>query len=252
MRWIVATGVLVGFGFLAKELQAFLVLPAFGLVYLLAGPPRLARADRRCRGARSHDARGRRLVGWRSCQLWPASSRPYIGGSQNNSFWNVLFGYNGFGRLTGNESGSVGGAPTGSGQWGPTGFTRMFNAEFGGQISWLLPAALLLLVAGLAFTADPRAHRSDTRRARPLGRVVGRDRPRVLARSGHHPRVLLRRSRARDRCDRRHRRDDVLGAPRQSVRPRVARVRDRGDGDLWVTCFSTAPRRGSRCCAASC
>jgi len=34
-------------------------------------------------------------------QLWPASSRPYIGGSQNNSLWNVIFGYNGFGRLTG-------------------------------------------------------------------------------------------------------------------------------------------------------
>ena len=42
-RWMVATGVLVGFGFLAKELQAFLVLPVFGLVYLLAGPPRFAR-----------------------------------------------------------------------------------------------------------------------------------------------------------------------------------------------------------------
>ena len=95
-------------------------------------------------------------------QLWPASSRPYIGGSQNNSFWNVLFGYNGFGRLTGNESGSVGGGAQGTtGRWGPTGITRMFNSQFGGQISWLLPAALLLLVAGLAYTATrPRTDRT--------------------------------------------------------------------------------------------
>ena len=50
--------------------------------------------------------------------LMPASSRPYIGGSQNNSFWNVLFGYNGFGRLTGNETGSVGGGPGGAGAVG--------------------------------------------------------------------------------------------------------------------------------------
>ncbi len=98
-------------------------------------------------------------------QLWPASSRPYIGGSQNNSFWNVLFGYNGFGRLTGNESGSVGGGGQGgTGNWGPTGITRMFNSAFGGQISWLLPAALLFLVAGLAFTLT-RARTDRTRAA---------------------------------------------------------------------------------------
>ncbi|HEV7524857.1 MAG TPA: glycosyltransferase family 39 protein [Acidimicrobiia bacterium] len=162
LRWIVGAGVFVGFGFLAKELQAFLVLPAFGLVYLLAGPPKLAR---RIRDVLVLGVTTLLAGGWwvAIVQMWPASSRPYIGGSQNNSFWNVLFGYNGFGRLTGNESGSVGGAPTGTGQWGPTGITRMFNAQFGGQISWLLPAALVLLVAGLVFTA--RRARTDRTRA---------------------------------------------------------------------------------------
>ena len=161
MRWILGTGALVGFGFLAKELQAFLVLPAYGLVYLLAGPPRLARrlTDVVVLGVTTLAAGGWWVA---VVQLWPASSRPYIGGSQNNSFWNVLFGYNGFGRLTGNESGSVGGGAQGTtGRWGPTGITRMFNAQFGGQISWLLPAALLFLVAGLAFTATrPRTDRT--------------------------------------------------------------------------------------------
>ena len=78
----------------------------------------------------------------------------------------MLFGYNGFGRLTGNESGSVGGGggpggAGGTGQWGPTGWTRMFNDAFGGQISWLLPAALIFTVAGLAFTwKRPRTDRT--------------------------------------------------------------------------------------------
>src|SRR4051812_11314002 len=96
--------------------------------------------------------------------LTPASSRPYIGGSQNNSFWNVLFGYNGFGRLTGNETGSVGGGPQGTtGRWGATGLTRMFNPSFGDGASWLLPAALFLLVVGLVITV--RAARTDHTRA---------------------------------------------------------------------------------------
>jgi 4-amino-4-deoxy-L-arabinose transferase-like glycosyltransferase len=162
LRWIVAAGACVGFGFLAKELQAFLVLPAFGLVYLVAAPPRLGRRilDVVALGVSTLMAGGWWVA---VVQLWPAASRPYIGGSQNNSFWNVLFGYNGFGRLTGNESGSVGGGQGTTGRWGATGITRMFNAQFGGQISWLLPAALLLLVAGLAYTA--RRARTDRTRA---------------------------------------------------------------------------------------
>jgi 4-amino-4-deoxy-L-arabinose transferase-like glycosyltransferase len=163
LRWIVATGAFVGFGFLAKELQAFLVLPAFGLVYLLAGPPQVAR---RVGHVALLGVTTLAAGGWwvAIVQLWPASSRPYIGGSQNNSFWNVLFGYNGFGRLTGNESGSVGGGQAATGHWGPTGLIRMFNAQFGGQISWLLPAALVLLVGGLVLTAT-RVRTDRTRAA---------------------------------------------------------------------------------------
>jgi 4-amino-4-deoxy-L-arabinose transferase-like glycosyltransferase len=158
-RWLVLTGACIGFAFLTKELQAFLVLPGYALVYLLAGPPRFARrfAQLCALGAAMIVAGGWWVA---LVQLTPASARPYIGGSQNNSFWNVLFGYNGFGRLTGNENGSVGGnGPAGS-RWGPTGLTRMFNSAFGGEISWLLPAALLLLLAGLILTAlRPRTDR---------------------------------------------------------------------------------------------
>ena len=124
LGWLLATGALVGFGFLAKELQAFLVLPAYGVAYLIAGPPALGRrlAHVVALGCATLVAGGWWVA---IVTLWPASSRPYIGGSQNNSFFNVLFGYNGFGRLTGNENGSVGGGPAGAGgRWGATGLTR--------------------------------------------------------------------------------------------------------------------------------
>jgi len=157
-RWVVFAFSLVGFGFLAKMLQAFIVLPAFGVVYLFAGPPRLGR-----RIWQLVVAGVAMLIsaGWwiAIVQLTPAASRPYIGGSQNNSLWNLMFGYNGFGRLTGNENGSVTGG--GSSPWGITGLTRLFNADFGGQISWFLPAAFVLLAAGLALTwSRPRTDRT--------------------------------------------------------------------------------------------
>jgi 4-amino-4-deoxy-L-arabinose transferase-like glycosyltransferase len=161
-RWLVLVGGLIGFGFLAKMLQAFLVVPGFAMVYLVAAPPRLRTriAQVAAGGAALVAAAGWWVV---AVQLVPAADRPYIGGSQDNTLWNLIFGYNGFGRLTGNEAGSVGGGgPTGS-RWGPTGWTRLFNSEFGGQIAWLLPAALVLLGAGLFLTR--RAPRTNRTRA---------------------------------------------------------------------------------------
>jgi 4-amino-4-deoxy-L-arabinose transferase-like glycosyltransferase len=162
-RWLVLAGSLVGLGFLTKMLQALLVVPAFALVYLLAAPARLRR-----RIVQLLAFAGALVVsgGWwvTVVQLIPASARPYIGGSQDNSLLNLIFGYNGFGRLTGDEIGSVvGGGGQGGGRWGPTGWLRMFNADYGSQISWLLPSALVLLVAGLFLTW--RAARTDRTRA---------------------------------------------------------------------------------------
>ena len=160
-KWIVLGGLSIGLAFLAKELQAFLVLPGFGLAYLIAGPPALGRRLWHCILLGLSTIAGG--LWWvLIVQLWPASSRPYIGGSQNNSFWNVLFGYNGFGRLTGDESGSVGGGPAGTGgRWGETGLTRLFNQSYGGQASWLVPAAVMLGTAALVWTAlRPRTDRT--------------------------------------------------------------------------------------------
>ena len=168
-KWLLLVGVLVGFGFLTKMLQALLVVPAFALVYLIAAPTSLRRRIIQLLAA------GVALVvaaGWwvAIVSLVPAADRPYIGGSQDNSVLGLAFGYNGLGRLSGNETGSVGGGGGGGGggagagsMWGSTGWTRLFSSDIGGQTAWLLPAALLLLLVGLWVTR--RAPRTDTLRA---------------------------------------------------------------------------------------
>ena len=160
-KWLMLAGASVGFGFLAKMLQALLVVPAYALAYLIAGPPRLGKRIGQLLLA------GLAVVvsaGWYIAivELVPASMRPYIGGSQNNSLVELALGYNGLGRLSGNETGSVGGGGGGGG-WGATGLTRLFQTAQAGQIAWLLPAALILLVAGLVLTA--RLPRTDRLRA---------------------------------------------------------------------------------------
>ena len=164
-RWVVLVGLALGFAFLAKELQAFLAIPGFALAYLVAAPGSLVRRLRQGIVMAVSMVAG---AGWwiAIVVLTPAANRPYIGGSTNNTFWDVLFGYNGFGRLTGNETGSVGtggGGPGTTGMWGKTGWTRMFNSAFGGEASWLLPTALALLVIGLVITV--RRPRTDRTRA---------------------------------------------------------------------------------------
>lgn len=148
--WLLVAAAAVGSGFLAKMLQAFLVLPVFALVYLLAAPAPLRR-----RLWQLVAAAGVLVVsaGWwvAVVALVPASSRPYIGGSQHNSVLELALGYNGLGRLDGNETGGLGNTDQ------DAGWLRMFGPSVGGQVAWLLPAALMLLAAGLrAVRRSPR------------------------------------------------------------------------------------------------
>ena len=158
-RWILAAGVMVGVAFLAKMMQAFLVLPAFAGVYLIAAPTALRR-----RVLQVLAGAGALLVsaGWwvAIVALWPASSRPFIDGSPSNSILELIVGYNGLGRIFG--SGGPGGGG-GSGFSGATGPLRLFNELMGGQASWLLPPALIALAGGLWITR--RAARIDRTRA---------------------------------------------------------------------------------------
>jgi len=161
-RWMALAGLLVGFGFLTKMLQAFLVLPAFGLAYLIAGKPALGKRLLHSLGALAALVVG---AGWwiAIVELMPASARPYIGGSTTNSILELTLGYNGLGRLTGNETGSVGGGVGNFGWGGATGLTRLFGGEFASQIAWLLPTAVLATI--VLVIAAGRAGRTDKTRA---------------------------------------------------------------------------------------
>jgi 4-amino-4-deoxy-L-arabinose transferase-like glycosyltransferase len=222
-RWLLLTGLVLGFAFLTKMLQAFLVVPGFALAYLWAAPTTVWRRIRDVLVAGVGIVVG---AGWWlvAVALWPAESRPYIGGSTDNSPLELAFGYNGLGRIFGGEGnggggrggatggfpggtagsttsgagdaarsaagdvgggmggsagsagdvagglpGSAGGMPGGGGGpgggafGGETGLGRLFSTSFGTQISWLLPAALILMV--VAFVLTRRAARTDAMRA---------------------------------------------------------------------------------------
>ncbi|WP_027933515.1 ArnT family glycosyltransferase [Amycolatopsis thermoflava] len=160
--WLLLAGAALGFGFLTKMLQAFLVLPAFALVYLVAAPTGLGRRLLQLLGAAVAlvVATGWWIV---AVALWPTESRPYIGGSTDNTPLELAFGYNGLGRIFGGDGNGGGGGGMGGNTMfgGETGLFRMFGAAFGLEISWLLPAALIALAAGLWFTRfAPRLDRT--------------------------------------------------------------------------------------------
>jgi 4-amino-4-deoxy-L-arabinose transferase-like glycosyltransferase len=164
-RWLVLAGLLLGFAFLSKMMQAFLVLPGFGLAYLWAGPARLRRRLWQLLAGLGGVIVG---AGWwiAIAEMTPAADRPYFGGSTNNNILELALGYNGLGRLDGSETGSIGaggGGGGGSAFGGATGLFRLFQSEFGGQVSWLIPAALLSLAA-LAWVSR-RAPRTSRVRA---------------------------------------------------------------------------------------
>jgi 4-amino-4-deoxy-L-arabinose transferase-like glycosyltransferase len=104
LRTLVASAVLVGLAFNAKSLAALLCVPGIGLGYLVCAPGSLRRRLGQLLAA------GVVLVA--VCVSWslavdlaPASQRPYVGGSVNNSEFQLEFGYNGFGRVGGQQGG---------------------------------------------------------------------------------------------------------------------------------------------------
>jgi 4-amino-4-deoxy-L-arabinose transferase-like glycosyltransferase len=169
--WMALTGCAVGFGFLTKMLQAFLVVPGLAVAVLVAAP---FGVWKRLGALLVGGAAMIVSAGWYIAlvSMWPADSRPYIAGSTDNSLLQLAFGYNGIERIAGNEGGGPGGGGPGRGPGGgganlffggDPGIGRLFGASMGAEASWLLPAALVGLVVGLVLTW--RAARTDRVRA---------------------------------------------------------------------------------------
>lgn len=152
-RWLLLAGFFIGCGFNTKMMQAWVVLPAFALAYLVG-----AHASRRRRIGDLAAAGAVTLVSslWWVVLFWAwPGPKPFAGGSPTGSPWTLVLGYNGFGRVLGNNNttGSEGQSKElltgllGELFGGATGPFRLFAPILGGQISWLLPAVLLVLVA---------------------------------------------------------------------------------------------------------
>ncbi|GAC1558609.1 MAG: glycosyltransferase family 39 protein [Ktedonobacteraceae bacterium] len=178
LRWLLLSGVFVGLGFNIKMAEAYLVVPALVMTYLLCAP-------------RTFWIRIWHLalftvvffvlsISWLLVvDLTPASQRPYVGSTQTNSEISLAFGYNGLNRLHiggrntgfGGNRRTVGADTTRNGQAGASngntpnrtqqlqagtpvafesgapGLFRLFSVSLGGQIAWLLPFALLGIAA---------------------------------------------------------------------------------------------------------
>ncbi|MDT5070889.1 MAG: hypothetical protein QOH82_209 [Mycobacterium sp.] len=180
-RWLAAAGMALGFAFLAKMLEGAMVMPALAVAYFVAAPVRLRARILHLLGAAMAFVVS---AGWFVVltMMWPATSRPYLAGSTDNSFMNLVLGYNGLARVLGHgyfgislpsgfgpatshvpTSAPVGIANLGGFGGRSRGLSRLLSGEFGFEIGWLVPAALLATV--LTIVARGRAPRTDLARA---------------------------------------------------------------------------------------
>ena len=162
-RWIVLAGVSVGLGFETKMGAALLVVPAIVAAWLWVAPRgRLAALRQLLAGGAAMVVVG---GAWPLLMaLTPASSRPWISGTSDNSILSLILNYNGLGRLDGQAGGpqNMGGGGPGGGTTfgGASGPLRLLNDGLGGQAGWLLGFALVSMVALLVAT---RLRRADAR-----------------------------------------------------------------------------------------
>lgn len=137
-----------GLAFNTKMLQGLMILPAIYVVYICFAKPNLKKRI-------LHLCFFTILV--MICSLsWtflvyftPETMRPWVGSTNDNNIWSLIFGYNGFGRLLGNSPGNGGGGGGRSGFGGETGIFRMFNSEFGPNIAWFIPLAIISAITVL-------------------------------------------------------------------------------------------------------
>ncbi|MEV7978534.1 glycosyltransferase family 39 protein [Streptomyces sp. NPDC086519] len=145
--WLCASGFLIGCGFLTKMMAAWMVLPALAAAWLvgargtwLTRTGRLLLAGAVCAVS---------SLWWVVMVAWWPGEKPYIGGSTDGGAWDLVTGYNGLGRVFGENAGG-GGGNFGGAFGGEAGLLRLFNDQVAGQISWLLPVSAVALVVAVA------------------------------------------------------------------------------------------------------
>ncbi|MDA0183159.1 glycosyltransferase family 39 protein, partial [Solirubrobacter phytolaccae] len=162
LKWLVWAGVFVGLGFETKMAAALMVVPGMALAWFWVAPRgRMIAFKQLLVGGAAMAAVG---LAW-PVLMWltPASDRPYISGTDDNSIWSLILGYNGLGRLFGQDGGPGGGGGMGGGGatfGGEAGPTRLLNAALGGQAGWVIGFAL---VAGLGVLLMSKLRRTDER-----------------------------------------------------------------------------------------
>ena len=145
LLWLGLAGLFTGLAFNTKMLQGLMVLPAMVVVYLVFAKPPIVKRFLHVIFAGVITTMS---TLWWSALVWltPAGSRPWVGSTNDNNIWSLIFGYNGLGRLLGGRGGGVGPGgghgPGGTGFGGQTGIFRIFNNDFGPNIAWLLVLAL--------------------------------------------------------------------------------------------------------------
>ncbi|MFB2555207.1 ArnT family glycosyltransferase [Herbiconiux liangxiaofengii] len=141
--WLVVAGALVALGFQFYMLESWAVWPALAAGYLCTRQPwgrKLLHV-----GVAGAISLALSLVWIVIVWLVPAGSRPYIGGTESNNPFEMVFGYNGLGRFSATSDSDAyrSFTPPFSGD---AGALRLFNAEVAPQVAWLIPAALVAVV----------------------------------------------------------------------------------------------------------
>jgi 4-amino-4-deoxy-L-arabinose transferase-like glycosyltransferase len=151
-RHLVFAGLWIGIAFQAKMLEAWVVLPAFGLAYLFGRTDGLAHKLRQVVVAGL--VAGVVSLSWMTIvTLTPAADRPYVDGSQHNSVYEQVFVYDGFGRTSQQTAFQqfLGGVHLPQEVLnGPSpAWNRLVQGDLGRDTGWLLPVALAIGVGGL-------------------------------------------------------------------------------------------------------
>lgn len=147
--WLLAAGLAVAAAFQVKMLEAWMVYPALALAYLVAAP--------RPRWTRVWHTLVAGLVSIAASLWWivlvtvtPAAERPWVGGTADNSAWSMVFGYNGFGRVTGAQGTFIANFA------GDAGLSRLVGSQVGADVAWFLPLAVVAGVLGLVLAVRSR------------------------------------------------------------------------------------------------